>query len=225
MAIGATLGFKGSGPCSVRFVGDSWSTADGVGYVRGESDTAQAIAANRLLLRIDGLATGVVAAHMDSATTASRSNSIPRNITVARQHKYIVAQGLKIIGSTVSSNFTEIVKVRAFYVRFLRQVAAETTWIPATMTTDTGHVGIIVWAVFEVPVAGTSPNHSTIVPQACTFGRMAARIVMLAFWPHRIGGLSYFPPPLRVHRATLNQLWFLAWLVYDFEFGFAKGGA
>ena len=122
-------------------------TANRMGHIRAKGNSAEPLTANRLLLNVDGLSITVVTPDMDRARAASWTYSIACHISIPRNHEYIIAQGLKVVGDAIPRNFTPIVQIWSFDVRLLRQVASETTRIPRTVTSDAIHVLVVVSTV------------------------------------------------------------------------------
>jgi hypothetical protein len=80
-----------------------------MGNVGAKGDPAEAFTADGLLLDVDRFPIGVVASNVNCAGTASRSDTISCNIPIASDHVDIISQRLKVIGNTVSGNFTTVV--------------------------------------------------------------------------------------------------------------------
>ena len=152
---------------------------------------------------IDRFAVGVVASDVDCTGAASWTDSIARDISISSDHVNIVSKGLEVVGDTISRDFTTIVKVRCFDVGFLWQMATETAWVPGAMASDAVHVLVAVGAFFFGGLS--SPSHHAIGIHLHGLGDVATRVIRLACWVDRLGGLRDNPFEVFLNVATLDQ--------------------
>ena len=109
VAVGTRFGLKRSRwTCRMTRIPPA-SPSYRVRNVGAESDSAEPLAAYRLLLYINRFAIGVVTSNVNRTGTASRSNAIPRYIPIAGNHKNIIPQSLKIVRDAIARNLATIV--------------------------------------------------------------------------------------------------------------------
>ena len=114
----------------VGFIFPASSPANGVWHVGAERDTAHAVAADGLLLRIDRFPIGVVAGYVNRTAASCRSNSVTSHVSVASEHEHIVSERLEVVTCSISRDVTAIMKLRRLNVCSLWQVTSEAAWVP-----------------------------------------------------------------------------------------------
>src|SRR6056297_387800 len=224
VTVGAAFGFVNPRGTVVGFVGPTGATANGVRHVGAERDARHAVAADGLLLRVDGFAVGVVTGHVDRTAAACRPDAIAGHVAVACQHEDVVTQGLEVVTGSVSRHVTGEVQLGRFDVGFLRKVTAETRRIPRTVTSNAGDLAILVGTLRKIVLRRAAPSQGTVEVQSHAFGRVGSNVVVGATGTHRVGGLGDFPPQIGFDGAALDQFRFLSRFAKDFEAFGAESG-
>ncbi len=179
--------------------------SDGVGDVRAEGDPAHPLGRDRLLLDVDRLAIGVVAADVDGAAGPRRVDPVAGGVAVPPEHEHVVAQGLEVIRRVIARDVAFIVERRHLPVGPLGEVAAEAARVPRRVAGDARHLRVGVGHVLLAARGDVAPLEPAAGRDPDGLGQPGFLVVVAAGRIDRVGRLDDLPGQVRLDHRILIQ--------------------